>query len=36
MLTPQQRDHVLHKLQGYIDDIHSLVAKRVTANLNIN
>jgi hypothetical protein len=32
MLTPQQRDHVLHKLQGYIDDIHALTAKRVTNN----
>ncbi|MEQ1776384.1 MAG: DUF6279 family lipoprotein [Burkholderiales bacterium] len=32
MLTPQQRDHVLHKLQGYIDDIHALTAKRVAEN----
>ena len=32
MLTPQQRDHVLQKLQGYIDDIHALAATRMTAN----
>ena len=28
MLTPQQREHVLHKLQGYIDDINVLAARR--------
>lgn len=28
MLTPQQREHALHKLQGYIDDINALVARR--------
>ncbi len=32
MLTPQQREHVLHKLQGYIDDIHALTEKRATTN----
>ncbi len=32
MLTPQQREHVLHKLQEYIDDIHALTAKRATTN----
>lgn len=30
MLTPQQRDHVLRKLQGYIDDFNALAAKRGT------
>lgn len=30
MLTPQQREHVLHKLQGYSDDINALAARRVT------
>ncbi len=32
MLTPQQREHVLHKLQGYIDDIRALTAKRTASN----
>jgi hypothetical protein len=31
-LTPQQREHVLHKLQGYIDDIQALTANRVSVN----
>lgn len=30
MLTPQQREHVLYKLQGYIDDIQALAARRTT------
>ena len=29
MLTPQQRAHVQQKLQGYIDDLNALAAKRV-------
>jgi Family of unknown function (DUF6279) len=29
MLTAQQREHVLRKLQGYIDDIQMLAARRV-------
>lgn len=29
MLTPQQRQHVLHKLQGYIDDLQALAAQRL-------
>ena len=29
MLTPQQREHVLHKLQDYIDDINTLSAKSI-------
>jgi hypothetical protein len=32
MLTPQQREHVLSRLQDYIDDIRMLTAKRVTEN----
>ena len=32
MLTPQQREHVLHKLQNYIDDIHALSARRPEVN----
>jgi hypothetical protein len=32
MLTLQQRDHVLHKLQGYIDDIHALATTHLTVN----
>lgn len=32
MLTPQQREHVLHKLQGYIDDIHALAARQLALN----
>lgn len=28
MLTPQQREHVLHKLQGYINDINAITASR--------
>ncbi len=31
ILSPQQREHVLHKLQGYIEDIQALTAKRTTA-----
>lgn len=31
MLTPQQREHALHKLQDYIDDIHALTARRVAS-----
>lgn len=33
LLTPQQREHVLHKLQGYIDDIQSLAARQLATNL---
>lgn len=29
MLTPQQREHALRKLQHYIDDINALAARRV-------
>jgi hypothetical protein len=32
MLTPQQREHVLHKLQGYIDDINALTVTRTASN----
>ena len=28
MLTPQQRTHMLQKLQGYIDDIGALTERR--------
>lgn len=31
-LTPQQRTHVQRKLQGYIEDINALTAKRVASN----
>ena len=31
MLTPQQREHALHKLQSYIDDINALAARRIAA-----
>ena len=31
MLTPPQREHVLHKLQDYIDDIHALAARRAAS-----
>lgn len=31
MLTPHQREHALHKLQNYIDDIHALTARRVAS-----
>lgn len=30
MLTPQQRQHWLQKLQGYIDDLQALTAQRVS------
>ena len=32
LLTPQQREHVLHKLQGYIDDLLALTARRTASN----
>lgn len=32
MLTPQQRAHVQEKLQGYIEDLNALAAKRVATN----
>lgn len=32
MLTPHQREHVLHKLQDYIDDINALAARRAPNN----
>jgi hypothetical protein len=32
MLTPQQREHVLSRLQDYIDDIRTLTAKRTAEN----
>ena len=32
LLTPRQREHALHKLQGYIEDIQALTAKRVAVN----
>lgn len=32
MLTPQQREHALHRLQGFIEDIQALAARRVTQN----
>ena len=32
MLTPQQREHALHKLQNYIDDIQALISRRVAAH----
>ena len=32
MLTPQQREHVLHKVQGYIEDFNALAARRVAVN----
>ncbi len=31
MLTPRQREHVLHKLQSYIDDMKALAARPVDA-----
>jgi Family of unknown function (DUF6279) len=31
-LTPQQRTHVQQRLQGYIDDLNALVAKRAVVN----
>ena len=31
-LTPQQRTQVQQKLQGYIDDLNALSAKRVVVN----
>lgn len=31
MLTPQQRAHVLQKIQDYIDDLNALVARRVAS-----
>jgi hypothetical protein len=32
MLTPRQREHALHKLQDYIDDINALAAQRAASN----
>lgn len=32
MLTPQQREHVLQRLQSYIDDIRALADQRVAAH----
>jgi len=32
MLTPQQREHALNRLQGYIDDVNALAAQRLSSN----
>lgn len=32
MLTPQQRAHVLHKIQDYIDDLNALLARRTASH----